>query len=64
MRIAYLINRYSRVGRDFIRQEMIALDRQGFKIVRIAPHGQDGEPMERENRLECDTMGYSVHGRR
>jgi hypothetical protein len=32
--------------------------------VRIAPHGRNGEPMEREDRLECDTMRYGVHGRR
>ena len=42
-KIAYFINRYPRVGYSFIRREILALERQGFDILRIALRGWDGE---------------------
>jgi glycosyltransferase involved in cell wall biosynthesis len=36
MRIAYFINQYPKVSHSFIRREILALERQGFEIQRIA----------------------------
>ena len=41
MRIAYLINQYPKVSHSFIRREILALERQGFEITRIAIRGWD-----------------------
>lgn len=36
MRIAYLVNQYPKISHSFIRREILALERQGFEVVRIA----------------------------
>lgn len=36
MRIAYFINQYPKVSHSFIRREILALERQGFEVQRIA----------------------------
>ena len=41
MRIAYLINQYPKVSHSFIRREILALERQGFEIMRISIRGWD-----------------------
>ena len=41
MRIAYLINQYPKVSHSFIRREILALERQGFEIMRISVRGWD-----------------------
>ena len=39
MQISYLINQYPKVSHSFIRREILALERQGFKVQRIALRG-------------------------
>ena len=39
MRIAYFINQYPKVSHSFIRREILALERQGFEIERLALRG-------------------------
>ncbi|WP_426112970.1 glycosyltransferase family 4 protein [Massilia sp. PWRC2] len=39
MKIAYLINQYPKVSHSFIRREILALERQGFEVERIALRG-------------------------
>ncbi len=39
MNISYLINQYPKVSHSFIRREILALERQGFKVQRIALRG-------------------------
>ena len=39
MKIAYFINQYPKVSHSFIRREILALERQGFEVVRIALRG-------------------------
>ena len=54
MRIAYFINQYPKVSHSFIRREILALERQGFVVLRIALRGwndnlvDDGDIRERE----------------
>ena len=58
MRIAYLINQYPTVSHSFIRREILALERQGVEIVRIALRGWDGELVDREDQLERERTRY------
>jgi len=41
LKIAYFINHYPKVSHSFIRREILALERQGFEIQRIALRGWD-----------------------
>ena len=43
MRIAYLVNRYPKISHTFIRREILALERLGAEVVRIAIHGTADE---------------------
>ncbi len=38
-RIAYFVNRYPAVSHTFIRREILALEGQGFEVLRVALHG-------------------------
>ena len=51
-KIAYFINQYPKVSHSFIRREILALERQGFEILRIAVRGWDGELVDEEDRQE------------
>ena len=39
MHIAYFINQYPKVSHSFIRREILALERQGVEVQRIALRG-------------------------
>ena len=43
MRIAYFVNQYPKVSHSFIRREILALERQGFEVQRIALRGWNAE---------------------
>jgi colanic acid/amylovoran biosynthesis glycosyltransferase len=58
MRIAYLVNQYPKVSHSFIRREILALERQGFEVVRIALRGWAGEVVDEEDRLERKLTRY------
>jgi colanic acid/amylovoran biosynthesis glycosyltransferase len=58
MRIAYLINQYPMVSHVFIRREILALERKGFEIVRIALRGWDAELVDDEDRIERQRTRY------
>ncbi|MBU0621579.1 MAG: glycosyltransferase [Gammaproteobacteria bacterium] len=57
-RIAYLINQYPKVSHTFIRREILALERQGFDIQRIALRGWDAELADEEDRRERTRTQY------
>jgi colanic acid/amylovoran biosynthesis glycosyltransferase len=58
LRIAYLINHYPKVSHSFVRREILALERQGFVVQRIALRGwQDSLPDE-EDRQEQQRTHY------
>jgi glycosyltransferase involved in cell wall biosynthesis len=52
MRVAYLVNQYPKVGHSFIRREILALERQGFEVLRISLWGWDLEIADKEDDLE------------
>jgi glycosyltransferase involved in cell wall biosynthesis len=57
-RIAYLINHYPKVSHSFIRREIVALERQGFEVQRIALRGWNGELVDEEDRREQARTRY------
>jgi colanic acid/amylovoran biosynthesis glycosyltransferase len=58
MRIAYLINQYPMVSHIFIRREILALERRGVEVVRIALRGWDGPLVDDEDQLERERTRY------
>jgi glycosyltransferase involved in cell wall biosynthesis len=58
LKIAYLINEYPKVSHSFIRREILALERQGFEIQRIAIHGWRNPLPDPEDREERDRTRY------
>jgi colanic acid/amylovoran biosynthesis glycosyltransferase len=58
MRIAYLVNEYPKVSHVFIRREILALERRGIEVVRIALRGWDGELVDQEDQLERERTRY------
>jgi len=57
-RIAYFVNQYPKVSHSFIRREILALERLGFEVQRIALRGWDGELVDAEDRRERDRTRY------
>lgn len=62
MRIAYLVNQYPMVSHVFIRREILALERRGVKITRIALRGWNGELVDEEDHLERKHTRYVLRG--
>ncbi len=58
MRIAYFVNQYPKVSHSFIRREILALERRGFDILRIALRGWDGELVDAEDIHERTQTRY------
>ena len=58
MRIAYLINQYPKISHSFIRREILALERQGFEVVRVALRGWAGELVDEEDLIERKRTRY------
>ena len=58
MRVAYLINQYPKVSHSFIRREILALERHGFEVLRIALRGWDLELVDPEDLQERTRTRY------
>jgi glycosyltransferase involved in cell wall biosynthesis len=58
MRIAYLIDQYPAVSHSFIRREILALERQGFEVVRISLRGWDDELVDPDDERERERTRY------
>ena len=58
MRVAYLINQYPKVSHTFIRREILALERQGVEVMRVALRGWDGELADPEDKRERERTRY------
>ncbi len=57
-RIAYFVNQYPKVSHSFIRREILALERQGFEVLRIALRGWDAELVDAEDVREQEQTRY------
>jgi colanic acid/amylovoran biosynthesis glycosyltransferase len=62
LKIAYLVNHYPKVSHSFIRREILALERQGFDIQRIAMHGWANPLPDPEDQRERDQTRYILRG--
>lgn len=58
MKIAYLMNIYPMTSTTFIRREILALERQGIEIFRIALRGWDSDVVDEQDRAECKRTRY------
>ena len=58
MRVTYLINQYPKVSHTFIRREILALERLGHEIQRVALRGWDEKPVDLQDILEQTKTVY------
>lgn len=58
LKIAYFVNHYPKVSHTFIRREILALERRGFEVQRLALHGWDTPVPDEEDREERDRTRY------
>jgi colanic acid/amylovoran biosynthesis glycosyltransferase len=58
MHIAYLINQYPKVSHTFIRREILALEQQGFDIMRISIRGWDNDLVDQADIAERESTQY------
>jgi glycosyltransferase involved in cell wall biosynthesis len=58
LRIAYFINHYPKVSHSFVRREILALERQGFVVERIALRGWLDSLPDAEDRQEQQRTHY------
>ena len=58
VRITYLINQYPKVSHTFIRREILALERLGHEIQRVALRGWDEKPIDSQDILEQTKTVY------
>jgi colanic acid/amylovoran biosynthesis glycosyltransferase len=58
MRITYFINQYPKVSHTFIRREILALERQGFVIQRLALRGWEDTLIDAEDIAEQKQTQY------
>ena len=58
LNIAYFINQYPKVSHSFIRREILALERQGYAVERIALRGWDGNLVDVEDLRERGQTRY------
>ena len=60
--IAYFINQYPKVSHSFIRREILALERQGFDVQRIALRGWGDAVADPEDLAEKGRTQYVLQG--
>jgi len=58
MRLAYFINQYPKVSHSFIRREIVALERQGFSVCRIALRGWAEALVDPDDLMEREKTQY------
>ena len=58
MRVAYLVNEYPAVSHSFIRREILALERLGCSVTRIALRGWDSVLADAEDLRERERTRY------
>lgn len=60
--IAYLVNQYPKVSHSFIRREILALERLGLEVQRIALRGWNGDAVDDEDLRERGRTRYVLQG--
>jgi colanic acid/amylovoran biosynthesis glycosyltransferase len=62
MHVAYLINQYPKVSHSFIRREILALERAGLKVTRVAVRGWDDVSADSADEAEKARTRYLLQG--
>ena len=62
MRIAYLTNQYPKVSHSFIRREILAVERLGVEVTRLALRGWDEKLVDGEDKAERARTRYVLQG--
>src|SRR5580698_8368958 len=62
LRIAYFVNHYPKVSHTFIRREILALERQGIRVDRIALRGWDDALPDPQDERERERTHYILKG--
>ena len=63
LKLAYFVNQYPKVSHSFIRREILALERQGLQVLRIALWGWDDPLPDPADQRERDQTRYVLrHG--
>jgi len=62
VKLAYFINQYPKVSHSFIRREILALERQGATVVRMALRGWDDPVVDVEDQAEQGKTHYVLRG--
>jgi colanic acid/amylovoran biosynthesis glycosyltransferase len=57
---AYLVNQYPKVSHSFIRREVLALERLGWTVHRLALRGWEAPAVDPSDRLEADKTAYAL----
>lgn len=60
MQITYLINQYPKVSHSFIRREILALEKQGYDVQRIAQRGWSDTLVDNQDLSEREKTQYIV----
>lgn len=58
LRVAYLVNHYPKVSHSFIRREILALERLGISVQRIAVRGWDADVPDGADQAEQSRTQY------
>lgn len=58
MKITYLVNQYPKISHSFIRREILALERQGYQVQRLAMRGWADELRDEEDVRERAITRY------
>ena len=62
MHVAYLINQYPKVSHSFIRREILALERAGLEVTRVAVRGWDDVAADSADEAEKARTRYLLQG--
>jgi glycosyltransferase involved in cell wall biosynthesis len=58
LKITYLVNQYPKISHSFIRREILALERQGYQVQRLAMRGWSDELRDEEDIRERAITRY------
>ncbi|UXH79496.1 glycosyltransferase [Roseateles amylovorans] len=62
MKVAYLVNHYPKVSHTFIRREILALEKQGLDVMRLAVRGWDDAAPDPQDQSEKARTRYLLQG--